>query len=99
MKKILEKVARFVELSKEFTKYEDEIYEGFQIPLSYEYLVSSNTGTINFSNIPNPEYGTKQQEYKKFLNEKIEAVDRWEEYKTLQADLSEYFNSVNKLNK
>lgn len=94
---ILKKMARFVELSKEFTIEESDVYEGFQIPLSYGYLTASGTGTINFSNIPNPEYGTKQQEYKKFLNEKIETVKRWEEYKDLREKLNQYFENLNNL--
>lgn len=98
MKKILEKVARFVELSKEFSIKESDMYEGFEVPINYTYsLMASGNAKTSVSSLNSPETQGKQEAYYNFLNDKMELVKRWEEYKSLQEDLNNYFKSVDKL--
>lgn len=101
MKEILKSVARFVELSKEFTTGSDEVYEGFKphssgsfsISAGTSYIVSSDSGYKLQVN-PTP---TKLEQYEQSLQKKYEKAKRYEEYLELQKALTEYFNSIEKL--
>lgn len=103
MKELNKKMARFVELSKEFTTEESDIYEGFEIPTYYHNftVTASSNGTNyiqnNITTSPAANAGTKEEQYRKYLDGKIKEVERYNEYKKLQVDLSEYFKSEEKL--
>lgn len=92
MKEILEKVARFVELSKEFTTDENQIYEGYQ---PNGIVFTTNGVNFNYNIVGNTV--PKVIQYEIYLEEKLNMTRRYEEYKNLQASLSEYFASVEKL--
>lgn len=101
MKEIEKSVARFVELSKEFTIDGDEVYEGFETKIGNSPYIIPTTGSgtvyigvqLQYGNVP-----SKVEQYEKALKEKVEKAKRFEEYLELQKTLTEYFNSVNKLN-
>lgn len=96
MKEIQKSVARFVELSKEFTTKEKEVYEEFNPLLSYNItgLIASPYSLGMSDTKPK----TKSEQYKDFLKEKADRVERYEEYLSLQNKLYEYFNAIDKLN-
>lgn len=108
MKEILKSVARFVELSKEFTVSSDEVYEGFNgvnIYANEGYVTINSTGSLGVQNptaklhILSTPTLSKVELYGKSLQAKCEKAKRYEEYLELQKNLEEYFISINKLNK
>lgn len=99
------KIKRFIELSKEFTKTAEEVYEGFEaFSIGYMHISGTNSfsisGTGDISN--NGSYSqiteSKAEQFEKSQLEKINKVKRYEEYLELQTSLSEYYNALNKLN-
>ena len=92
MKEILKNVARFVELSKEFTISDSEAYEGFTSNTINWCTSRWDSNNINTNLL-------KVELYEKFLQDKIGRAKRYEEYLELRKNLGEYFNSVDKLNK
>ena len=96
MEKLIEKqVKRFVELSLEFTVSSDEVYEGFSpghsgLVFSGNGVCFSGTGYINVT--------SKLEQYKLKLEEDATRAERYEEFITLQGDLKNYFDSLEKLN-
>lgn len=100
MKEILKSVARFVELSREFTIDGDEVYEGFSpLPAYGIYMTSSGSGSSDggYRLVVNPPSPTKLEQYETALQEKYEKAKRYEEYLELQKNLSEYFKNLEKL--
>lgn len=100
------KIKRFIELSKEFTVTSEEVYEGFESIPSYFNISYSGSQTINiggdFSNATgysNTNQLSKLEQYENLQLKKVNKVKRYEEYLELQTLLSEYYDSLNKLNK
>lgn len=99
------KIKRFIELSKEFTKDAKEVYEGFEV-LSAGYLNIQGTNNLHICGTGYVSYTasyssvteSKAERFEKEQLEKINKVKRYEEYLELQTSLSEYYNALNKLN-
>lgn len=103
MKEIIKSVSRFVELSREFTTNADEVYEGFEEVRPGHFSISAGTsyisGQVQYSSISFTPLPSKLEQYEQHIQNKYEKAKRYEEYLELQKTLTEYFNSVDKLNK
>lgn len=91
------KIKRFIELSREFTVGSKEVY-GDSIP-NMNILTIGNGGgyyTID-AQTQNIKVPTKLEQFAKEQQDKVEKAERYEEYLTLQTDLSNYYKAVTKL--
>lgn len=95
-KEIQNKVQRFVELSKQFSKSEYDLFPQNNGMHQFS-TISSGTcyGTINVNS--NQNELTRTEKLQQELTAKIQKSKDYDEYLGLQKDLSEYFSAVNKL--
>lgn len=84
-----EKVKRFIELSKEFTIDSSQIFEF--IPQNFTLSYATNCCSNQVSR------KTRLELLKENLEREASRAERFEEYLKLQADLSEYYNALEKL--
>ena len=93
---VQEKVKRFVELSREFTVEEKEVFGDVKVTNSLFMGYMHNSISINHYDLQIQP--SRLEVFEKQLNEKAEKARRFEEYITLQNDLGAYFRSLDKLN-
>ncbi len=91
-----EKIKRFVELSKEFTIEIEEIFEYQPQNITMNY---SNFGTLSVNCCTQNQVvsKTRLEVLKENAEKEISRAERFEEYLKLQADLSDYYNALEKL--
>ena len=98
------KIKRFIELSREFTKDAEEVYEGFKVDntgdmhINGNFSIGTGNGYITTAQTYSQITDSKAEQFEKSQLEKINKVKRYEEYLELQTSLSEYYNALNKLN-
>lgn len=91
------KIKRFIELSKEFTVDSREIYgESLFSTISSHDMWTGVTVALPTHGDHKPPL-TRLEQFAKAQQDKIEKVERYEEYITLQKDLSNYYNALTKL--
>lgn len=91
------KIKRFIELSKEFTVKSDEVYSNFNPNAGFATI---NNGGLYYTidaQAQNIKLPTRIEQFTKAQQDKVEKAERYEEYLTLQADLSNYYNALTKL--
>jgi hypothetical protein len=86
------KIKRFIELSKEFTIESKEIYGKNDSSIYTAGWTSCATGQEQHFIKP-----TRLEVFTEEQNKKIAKAERYEEYLTLQTDLSNYYNALIKL--
>lgn len=91
-----DKIKRFIELSREFTVNRQEIYG--EDNTWYGTTSCGVSGTIRLAY--DSDQPTLTSELEKFIrnqDKKVKKAERFEEYLTLQTDLSNYYNALTKL--
>jgi hypothetical protein len=86
-----EKIKRFIELSKEFTVKSNNIYGD-----SIATYPSTSSVYVDFTHESQLQ-PTKLEQFTKAQRDKVEKAERYEEYLTLQTDLSNFYNALTKL--
>lgn len=91
-----EKIKRFITLSKEFTI---EVGEIFEYQPQYGTLTFNSSGTLSTSCCTSNQVASKTrlEVLKENAEKEVSRAERFEEYLKLQADLSEYYNALEKL--
>lgn len=90
------KIKRFIELSKEFTVKSDDVYGNF-MPSTYTLGVPNMGGCYVVAQTQSIKAPTILEQFTKAQQDKVEKAERYEEYLTLQTDLSDYYNALTKL--
>ncbi len=99
MEKLNEKLQRFLELSKEFTVGSREVYGDFNQNIGFTSIGSGFNGTLYMAEAAQTikKEPTKLEQFEIAQKEKIEKAKRFEEYRELQTDLSNYYSALNKI--
>lgn len=92
------KIKRFIELSKEFIVNGKEIYKNLS-GNPYEGNISINTNSSAMGGCCSTQTVSKTQleTFEENATKMVEKAKRFEEYLTLQTDLSNYYNALTKL--
>jgi hypothetical protein len=100
MSKIDNKVERYIILSKQFEK---SSYDLFGADTNSNYLISTctsvilPTGSAQIGTIPLPTEKSRAEKILEKAQTDAKFAEDYEEYKTLQKELGEYFKALNKL--
>lgn len=95
--KIIEKITRYLELSQQFTKSENEV---FPKPLTVQDYKDSNSWVcVSNVNINQPKPKSRAEKILEEAHLKAKKSDEYDEYLTLWSELSQYFQALNKINK
>tara|TARA_R110000751_G_scaffold19604_3_gene58480 strand:+ start:294 stop:617 length:324 start_codon:yes stop_codon:yes gene_type:complete len=104
-KKLFSKVRRYLVLSKEFEQDADDLFEDRAVEASSMYITTTGTSlsvsngsfiTNTTSNITT-EAKTRAEVILEKAQSEANRSDRFDEYKSLQNTLSEYFQIIEKL--
>lgn len=101
MKKIEKKLARFLELSKKFSKTDHEVLGDYENILKLvpekNYTVFNNYTGLSLSPINEVKNLTRKEEFEEATKQLLILVNEREEYKKLQNELSEYYTAKQNL--
>jgi hypothetical protein len=92
-----DKIKRFIELSKEFTVKSNDVYGDFNHNAVFTFTGSGGSYYWTGAQAQNIQPPTKLEQFTKEQQDKVEKAKRFEEYITLQRDLSDYYNALIKL--
>lgn len=99
------KVQRLIELSKVFSRTESELFTSSEIGFSASLLSFSTNNTNVTDHYINTQGGqqvkveikTKAENILTIAKAKAELAEKFDEYRKLQEDLSQYFKALNNL--
>jgi hypothetical protein len=96
------KVQRLIELSKVFSRTESELFTSSEIGFSSSLLGFSTNATDHYVNTQGGhqvkvDIKTKAENILTIAKAKAELAEKFDEYRKLQEDLSQYFKLLNNL--
>lgn len=100
-KEVQQKVERFIELSRQFTKSSVELfgYSNEEVCSGHGQMSLQDVcRAIGYSYMSEYKEPTRAEKIRKEAEEKAKLAEEYDEYIQLQTDLSKYFQALNNLN-